>query len=81
MNTSQGIARGERRELTTVELETVLPQLDNIGDAAQNDVAAGGVMGKLRELIMNTELKTSLRANKCRFIAARKSRRATSGSS
>jgi hypothetical protein len=29
-------------------------------------------MGKLRELVMKTEIKTSLRANTCRFNAAHK---------
>lgn len=40
VNTHLGIPAGNRRELTTPELETVLPQLDAIGDAVQADVLA-----------------------------------------
>lgn len=39
VNTFLGRPPGARRELTTPELETVLPELDNIGDAVQDDVA------------------------------------------
>lgn len=39
VNTFLGIPRGTRRDLTTPELETVLAELDNIGDAVQDDVA------------------------------------------
>lgn len=38
VNSFLGITPGSRRDLTTPELETVLPKLDTIGDAVQTRI-------------------------------------------